>query len=81
MNFWSRGVSIVKKFVLGVLCCGFFALYFKIIIKTIWYYFVPWNTFTDVLAVFITLIVIIPLAVVSAYGCEKIIKKAYNKES
>lgn len=64
----------MKKAVFGIVCCLFFVLYFKVL-QVVYNRFVPMNTTTNVISVFIMIIILIPLAVLSAYGCEKIVKK------
>lgn len=48
----------------------FFVIYFKFL-RYIWDFLLPWNLYTDIIAVFIIIFVNIPLSVFSA---EKIIK-------
>lgn len=56
-------------------CAFIYVLYFQII-EFIWNRFVPWNTPTDLIALFVLIVVNIPLSVITT---EKVIKTIYNK--
>lgn len=49
---------------------AFFIIYYRVL-GYIWDFLLPWNTYTDIIAVFVVIFVNIPLSVFSA---EKIIK-------
>lgn len=51
----------------------FFIIYFKLL-GFIWDLLLPWNTYTDIMAVFVILFVNIPLSVFSAEKIIKVIK-------
>lgn len=57
---------------LGI-CLVLYVLYFQIM-KFIWDEFVPWNTATDVIALFVLVIVNVPLSVITTEKIFKIIK-------
>lgn len=58
-------------------CAFIYVLYFQII-KFIWNRFVPWNILTDLIALFVLIVVNIPFAVITTEKVIKIIKKIRN---
>ncbi len=48
----------------------FFIIYFNVLMY-LWNFFLPWNLYTDIVAVFVVIFVNIPLSV---YSAEKLIK-------
>lgn len=48
----------------------FFIIYFNVLMD-LWNFFLPWNLYTDIVAVFVVIFVNIPLSV---YSAEKLIK-------
>lgn len=60
---------MMKRLVFWGICIVFFVLFFKIL-KFIWDRFVPFNSLTDVISIFILVFINIPLSVICA---EKII--------
>ena len=65
----------MKNIIFGVLSVIFFVIYFNVLIK-IWNLWVPFNSTTDVISMFILISVIIPLSVISAQQAIKIIKRS-----
>ena len=62
-----------KNIIYGILAIFFFIVYFKIL-GFIWLW-VPRNPFTDVLSMFIVLIILVPLSAISAHKLFATIKK------
>jgi len=59
-----------ERIIFGGIVVIFFVVYFGIF-RYLWSFLLPWNLYTDIIAVFIIIFVNIPLSVFSA---EKIIK-------
>ena len=65
----------LQRFLFWVVGIVFFVVYFMIL-QFIYDKFVPWTTFTDVLSLFIIIIVILPLAGVSAQWFIRAVRTA-----
>lgn len=64
----------MKDIIYWIICIIFFALYFHIL-KFIWNTFIPFNTITDLVSLFIMIFVNIPLSVVSTEKIFTVIKE------
>lgn len=63
-----------KNVVCWLICIAFFIIYF-LLIKYIWNKFIPFNTSTDLIALFIIIFINIPLSIISTQKVFEIIKK------
>jgi hypothetical protein len=66
----------MKRLVFGAICIAFFVLFFEIL-KFIWNKFIPFDTLTDIVSLFILIVINIPLSVICT---QKIIKVIQKKE-
>ena len=64
----------MKNIVFYILSVIFIIFYFNVLVR-IWNFLVPFNPTTDIISIFIVIIVIIPLSVISSKQAIKIIKK------
>jgi hypothetical protein len=69
-------VRVLKKnIIFGILTIVFFVVYWKVL-ALIWDLWVPFNTTTNVLSMFIVVIVNMPLSAISANQTIKVIKES-----
>jgi TM2 domain-containing membrane protein YozV len=62
-----------KRLILILLSILFFVIYFKIL-QFLYNAFVPFNTLTDIISIFIIIVVIIPASVISATKITRMLK-------
>jgi ABC-type phosphate transport system permease subunit len=65
---------MAKRIVFGMICIAFFVLFFEIL-KFIWDKFIPFNAVTDIVSLFILIVINIPLSVICTQKVIKIIKQ------
>ncbi|MFL0270147.1 hypothetical protein [Candidatus Clostridium radicumherbarum] len=68
---------MAKRIVFGIISIAFFVFFFEIL-KFIWDRFVPFNTLTDIISLFILIIINIPLSVICTQKVIKIIKQEHE---
>ena len=65
---------MTKRIIFGAINIGFFVLFF-VILKFIWNRFIPFNPLTDVISLFVLVIINIPLSIICTQKVIKVIKQ------